>query len=453
MAEGFIRERGQALQPLTMATPSILKPQSTEEAARHSMDSERITVPAESGIPVTEQGGQAATSPTIKEALAAFVGERSPKWKSVATQMDQPKRLQTFLDIIGPEMTFAEFSRNRDAIRRYFTVMTTIPTDYSKKAEYRELDWDALVALNVPQHLRFRRETLKNNFNTVRGFLSWAEDEGYLSGARRFNKVLVDLPEQVEESQKRGFTGEELSRLFAPESFMTRKTGLDRERPWKFLVPLLALFTGARIEELCQLELADIQFEAAAEGNGEGIHYIHITDASNNEGKETGSKKSVKTKAGIRKVPLHPFLMGQDGSPVSLLDYVSQLRSKGETRLFPMLIPNSRGNYSDAVTKWFTRYRRDCGIGGGKGECSDVTFHSFRHTVVTTSMIKDVDRRKVKQMVGHEDSLIDARDITARYEGDYPLSIIARDVVGVLDFDRTLGLYEALAAWREVQQS
>lgn len=293
----------------------------------------------------------------------------------------------------------------------------------------------------------------------MKGFLSWADDEGYLERSKSFKKVLNELPADVEGGEKRAFTTAELSRLFAPENFLTQKTGLDSERPWKFLVPVIALFTGARIEEIRQLDLDDIRpgrEEAGTRNNGEGIWYIHITDTGIDGTETSGQKtKSVKTKAGIRKVPLHPFLIGMNDSPVNLLKYAHRLREQGKTKLFPMLKGNTaRGNRSDAVTKWFTHYRRKCGIGGESGNYSPVTFHSFRHTVITTATkFKKVDRRKVKQMVGHEAGLNEGADITARYEGEYPLSTIARDMIGALDFDKTLALYSLLADWGRKQRT
>ena len=112
-----------------------------------------------------------------------------------------------------------------------------------------------------------------------------------------------------------------------------------------------------------------------------------------------------------------------------------------------MLLENSRGNVSDAVSKWFTGYRRRCGVGAGKGERSEVTFHCFRNTVITRTMIKDVDRKKLKQLIGHEAH--DPADITTRYEGAYPLEQVYQDVVlKALNFDEELGLKELLGKGR-----
>lgn len=376
-----------------------------------------------------------STAITLREAVEKRIDDAASGWKSKATPMDKRNMLETFMSIVGENLPMSAI--NRDVIRRYRAVMTSIPAQYKNKQEYRGLSFDELIALDVPPEKRFKRETLNNNFSTVKGFLRWSEDEGLIERYAPLKNILNKLPDDVRGGDKRGFTHEELCKLFAPEQFMTKNTGLDPKAPWRFLVPVMATFTGARIEEICQLELDDFKEE-------EGISYIHITSESSTEARG----KSVKTKAGIRKVPLHAFLLGQNGSPVNILEYVAALKERGETRLFPMLRPNKRGVVSDLVGKWFTRYRRKCGVGAGADDHSNVTFHSFRHTVITTATkIKEVERRKVKQMVGHEAGMNDAADITTRYEGDYPLSTIAQDVIGALDFDTTLNLYTKLQGW------
>lgn len=55
----------------------------------------------------------------------------------------------------------------------------------------------------------------------------------------------------------------------------------------------MGLYTGARLNEICQLQFDDIQEE-------DGIKFISINE---NDGKH------VKTKAGIRKIPIHQELI------------------------------------------------------------------------------------------------------------------------------------------------
>lgn len=76
--------------------------------------------------------------------------------------------------------------------------------------------------------------------------------------------------------------------------------------PFKYWVPLLGLYTGARINELAQLFLVDFQ----AQGD---VQVISIND--------DGEGKRLKTKASKRLVPIHPELVrlfGNLASPVAM---------------------------------------------------------------------------------------------------------------------------------------
>ena len=79
-------------------------------------------------------------------------------------------------------------------------------------------------------------------------------------------------------------------------------------------LPLIALFTGMREAEICQLRAANIQEE-------DGITFINVAE-------QDGTK--LKTEAAIRKVPVHSELIS-----CGLLEYVEHVRTQGHRQLFP----------------------------------------------------------------------------------------------------------------------
>ena len=145
----------------------------------------------------------------------------------------------------------------------------------------------------------------------------------------------------------------------------------------RFWLPLLARFTGARLEELCQLHTADF-IEA------QGTPCIRIDD------RHDGQK--LKNQSSRRTLPIHPALIG-----LKLLDHVESIRASGATRVFPDLKP-TRGKYGHAPSKWFSRYRTKVNIDDPRK-----TFHSFRHTFIDDLREAGVQDSLIKQMVGHED--------------------------------------------------
>jgi hypothetical protein len=95
-----------------------------------------------------------------------------------------------------------------------------------------------------------------------------------------------------------------INRLYDPGTVLVRD-----HRYW---VPLVALFSDARLNELEQLEVTDVQ-------EGTGVTVLKITTLW--DGDDPGDEKLIKTVAGERIVPIHPELMR-----LGFLDYVKQRR-------------------------------------------------------------------------------------------------------------------------------
>jgi integrase len=121
---------------------------------------------------------------------------------------------------------------------------------------------------------------------------------------------------------------------------------------------LIALLTGMRIEEICQLRVADL-----AEDVGLGF-YIRVDD-------EDGKKlKSVWAR---RNVPVHPELVR-----LGFVDFILAKRARAERLVFPELELDKYQRSSSRLSKvWNAELREILGITEGR---SRRTFHSFRHT-------------------------------------------------------------------------
>ncbi|MGH1570914.1 tyrosine-type recombinase/integrase [Methylobacterium sp. P31] len=100
----------------------------------------------------------------------------------------------------------------------------------------------------------------------------------------------------------------------------------------------------------------------------------------------------LKSATAARCVPVHDELVR-----LGLLDRVTQLRGRGEIRLFPQPKPGGAdGRLGHAFTNWFTRYRREVGLDRGK-----LVFHSFRHTATTLMHEADVQTAIIDRVTGH----------------------------------------------------
>lgn len=170
------------------------------------------------------------------------------------------------------------------------------------------------------------------------------------------------------------------------------KVGTNNPRRIRFWLPLIALFTGARINEICQLHTDDVQ-----EKNG--IPFISINEED---------EKHVKTKAGIRQVPIHNELI-----KIGFLDYAAQMREKGEKLLFPevmeSLVKGKRAkdaSPSAPLSKWFNHFIESVNTCIEQPELkftSEHVFHSFRHTVRTEFRRNRAPEDDVCRICGWED--------------------------------------------------
>jgi hypothetical protein len=143
-----------------------------------------------------------------------------------------------------------------------------------------------------------------------------------------------------------------------------------------FWAPLMSLLGGGRLEEILQLPPEAFQKE-------NGIHYYTIW---NDPG------QSVKSEAGLRKVPVHPLLI-----QLGLLTLVKMRLDAGEPRLFPFLKRGkARGTFSEKFTKRFTEYRK-----AHKVYSIGLDFHALRTTFYHRVMDLGIPGYIKRYLMGH----------------------------------------------------
>lgn len=233
--------------------------------------------------------------------------------------------------------------------------------------------------------------TKSRNFDRIKAILHFGE--------KHFDIASITSPLEVEGGYKRvhqsykRFTKNELKALFESEDYKNNTF----KKPSQFWMPLLGLYTGARIAELAGLELDKIQTFF-----GCPCYFL-----SHPEGENEGGKNEFAP----RWVPVHPALIS-----AGFMGYVELLRAEGHARLFPCLGKAARDGYAKRATDDFIKYRRKCGVGAAKGEGrSAQAFHSFRATLVSAMVERGIDGDTRRALVGHASNealgLNDRRDV------------------------------------------
>jgi integrase len=228
-------------------------------------------------------------------------------------------------------------------------------------------------------HKGLGHRTVDNHTSTVSTFLQWAQDKGYFPDDRRLptdGQTLVSKSARRKSSIKANppYTLSQLQRIFDPKRY-------DFKLAHHWWPPLIALFTGARRQEIAQLVVDDFTVV-------NGIHAMSITDLGDDE------RRSVKSQASRRSIPVHPELIR-----MGLIDYIADVKALNVgTSIFPGISFNKYDEKGNAVGTAWGRYLKACGLDNGRSP----TYHSFRASAVELLKANKVDFDMRCQMVGHE---------------------------------------------------
>lgn len=107
---------------------------------------------------------------------------------------------------------------------------------------------------------------------------------------------------------------------------------------------------------------------------------------------DEGEAQSVKSQAGVRKVPIHSELLR-----LGFLDYVAMVKGAGCDLLWPVLATR-KGKPGGYFSHWFGIYRRSASVGFGMFP----DFHCLRHTVRSRLAEAEVPEQVMDALVGHE---------------------------------------------------
>lgn len=328
--------------------------------------------------------GRAQAKPASAAKALSWVWEkyqsenaRTGAW-SDSSAKDLRGDFQQFLAIVGDvpigELTKADLVAAKDKL-------LCLPANLNKRAALKGKSINEILALELPAQ---SPSTVNKKLERIRAFLTWAQANDYV-----VENVAQGIGVKAKSRSFDKFTLGDLKKLF--ESMEYAQHTFDQ--PYKYWVPLIALFTGARLEEICQLYLADMKLH-------EDGWFFHITQELEANDQSDGHKKKLKTDSSERVCPVHPKLV-----ELGLLAYIDKQRGAGHVRFFPELRVDEGGRLGPQAGKWFTRYRRAQGVGSVK-ERSTKVFHSFRHTMNAQLQTLGVAQEIREMLCGHRPTAI-----------------------------------------------
>lgn len=321
---------------------------------------------------------------TVAQLLKAYRSDPSRAPMSRKTRLKREAQWQAISEFFGADTPVTEVSRDR--VRAFMSLLQKLPSNATKHFPGRTI-FEA-AAMGAERNLPVLAVDTANDYlRTLGSLFRFALHEGKLSKDPTAGLLLRPEKKVKAKDKRLPFTTGELCAIFSAPLFvgcMDDEYGYSKPGPrvvrrGRFWVPLVALFTGMRLNEVCQLTLDDFVRQ-------DGTDIILI------RGDDDDETKRVKTEAGNRFVPVHPELRR-----IGLLAFVDERRRSAapNASLFPELSVGVTGYRSDPFSKFFARFLDHVGISERRK-----VFHSLRHNYRDALREADISQEKVRALGG-----------------------------------------------------
>lgn len=314
---------------------------------------------------------------------------RSEGKKGGDTLAQDRKAVSSFVDFIGSHRSLRSVIALE--VREWRNAMAALPVGYRKRKDFAGLTMKQAVELAVqvdgkkPSLL-----TVNKNLSGLSSFFVWAKREGYADG-NPCDGLRYDADKR--KNPRPPFDVAQLNAILKSPLFIgfaedgkEHIAGELRTRDWRFWIPLICLFTGARIGEIAQLRVDDIECN-------EGHWFIHIRHSE---------RTNQRTKNGRSRIaPIHSLL-----EQIGFVDFAKRqqkrARQSGDNQLFPELSLNERGQHGRASRFWRTYLTRIGVKQGADGHGA----HSFRHGLADQLRLAGYHDLDVGVVLGHQQASV-----------------------------------------------
>jgi integrase len=334
--------------------------------------------------PTKPQYLQAAVEPPVKEGpivtLSNIIEENikeaelAGNW-SAKTKAENESIYKVILEVLGDvdinSITHQTMLQFRDKVSK-------LPANREKKPQFRGKSVDLILEMkNVPP---MSRTTLNKYLVRASTLFKWAVKHGYIKSNAAEG---LSLPKTRRmELEREAYTSEDIQNIASHLTF-------DKLKAHMFWIPLIGIYTGMRLDEICQLYVSDIMVV-------DDVPCININSKDD---------KKLKTASSERIIPIHPNLID-----FGFVQYVEQQRLLGNTRLWTML-KKKRDGYSQDFGKWFQRFNRKYVTVNPKK-----VFHSLRHSLANNLKQKGVQEAVIAEILGHSGDSMTMNRYGKRYQ-------------------------------------
>lgn len=326
----------------------------------------------------------------IAELYDSYQAQRLAEGRKRPDTLRQDRKpIDEFASFVGVDRSLRSIQPSD--VREWRNLQTSLPITYGKRNEFKGMPVRQIAAVAKERGMQtLDLVTVNRKLSAVSALFAWAKREGYVED-NPVNGLFYQVDKQ--KNARPPFTVEQLNIILRSPLFTgflrdgkEFKKGNVQTRDWRFWLPLVCLFTGARLGEIAQLRLEDIRQEG-------DVHYIEIKNEP---------AKGQATKSGKNRIaPLHSTLIA-----MGFIDHVRCQRERaakdGDHRLFPELQKNER-DQSGKASRFWRVYLERIGLkeaGDGFGS------HSFRHGLADQLRLAGYFDQDIAVVLGHSQKTV-----------------------------------------------
>ncbi|MFT4300402.1 MAG: site-specific integrase [Desulfovibrio sp.] len=314
---------------------------------------------------------------------------------------DHKNRVTSLLRIIGDKPIN---SVTRQDMRSFRDTLQKLPPRWREHLDKSGLSIDDFIE----KHKNKTQLSIKSvnvTVEAISGMFTWAMRENLIERNSAQGLGIKDTQQDIE--KRLPLSDDDIKLVFFNGDY---KPGAFNN-PAYYWVPLIALYTGMRLEEICQLHCEDIYEES-------GIFLIDIREEST----DGLCDKILKTKNAKRKIPIHDELI-----KYGLISYRDDAIKNHQLRLFSSLKKTEKSpKYGKQVGKDFGLLLKEKRITDGK------SFHSLRHSFSNFFKVRNMHTDMFRQVFGHE-----IQNLAGRQYGDkFSIKQIYEELISKISFDK-----------------
>lgn len=318
-------------------------------------------------IPLTSKGK------VLSEVIVTYTAEKQSGWTD-KTKLEVSGVFKLLVDILGDvEIT----TITRPTLIELRSALLRVPPNFYKKNPGKSVK-GALASDTEPS---ISIKSVNKHVARIGSLLKYCNEQGMIP-----NNPATGL--QIAEKQR----ADQERNVYSLGDIKNIVANLPRavDAPERYWIPLIGLYSGLRLNEICQLHVEDVI-------SVDGHWCFDINDAGD---------KRLKNDASTRVIPIHPNLID-----LGLIRYYEGLKVANQPRLWMNLAHIHMHGYTNSIGKWYQRYNREYVT-----EDPKKVFHSMRHTVADILKQKGVAEALIAEILGHAHASITSGRYGKRYQ-------------------------------------